>query len=143
VVEWQKIQRFEDHLRPRPQGTEVAGVPIHLIYIPARAPRSWLCASQWGLVESSARPVSPDSIHQSPLASTQPGTRGSGRYIYETDGNSSHFSTLRTRTEMVLKTLDFLPFNHLMRLVAQEDFIILSHRESSRSYNSELFYLQV
>jgi hypothetical protein len=25
VVEWQKNQRFEDHLCPRPQGTEVAG----------------------------------------------------------------------------------------------------------------------
>jgi hypothetical protein len=24
MVEWRKKQRFEDHLRPRPQGTEVA-----------------------------------------------------------------------------------------------------------------------
>jgi hypothetical protein len=45
-----------------------------------------------------------------------------------------HFSTLRTRTEMVLETLVFSPFNHLTRLVAREDFIIHSRRESSRSY---------
>jgi hypothetical protein len=51
-----------------------------------------------------------------------------------TDGNSSHFSTLRTRTEMVLETLVFSPFDHLTRLVARENFIILSRRESSRSY---------
>jgi hypothetical protein len=49
VVEWRK-NRFEDHLHPLPQGTEVAGVPIHVMYIPARAPCSWLHASQWGLV---------------------------------------------------------------------------------------------
>jgi hypothetical protein len=32
-VKWlngEKNQRFEDHLRPRPQGTEVAGVPIRV-----------------------------------------------------------------------------------------------------------------
>jgi hypothetical protein len=45
-----KNQSFEDHLRSHPQGTEVAGVPIHVIYIPTRAPCSWLHASQWGLV---------------------------------------------------------------------------------------------
>jgi hypothetical protein len=50
MVKWQKIQHFEDHLCPRPQGTEVTGVPIRVIYIPAWAPCSWLCASQWGLV---------------------------------------------------------------------------------------------
>jgi hypothetical protein len=47
-----------------------------------------------------------------------------GIYIYDTDGNFSHFSTLRTRMEMVLKTLVFSPFNHLTRLVAREDFIM-------------------
>jgi hypothetical protein len=46
------------------------------------------------------------------------------------------FSTLRTRTGMVLETLVFSPFNHLTRLVARENFItlIVSRRESSRSY---------
>jgi hypothetical protein len=66
-----------------------------------------------------------DSTHQSPLASVQPWTQGSGRCIYDMDGNSSHFSTLRTRTEMVLEMLVFSPFNHLKQLVAQEDFIII------------------
>jgi hypothetical protein len=33
MVEWRKNQRFEDHLRSRPQGTKVAGVPIRVIYI--------------------------------------------------------------------------------------------------------------
>jgi hypothetical protein len=37
---------------------------------------------------------------------------------HEMDGNSSHFSTLRMRTEMVLETLAFSPFNHLTQLVA-------------------------
>jgi hypothetical protein len=31
---------------------------------------------------------------------------------------NNHFSNLRTRAEMVLETLVFLPFNHLTRLVA-------------------------
>jgi hypothetical protein len=35
MVEWRKNQRFENHLCPRPQGTEVAAVPIRVIYIPA------------------------------------------------------------------------------------------------------------
>jgi hypothetical protein len=48
MVEWRKNKHFEDHLRP--QGTEVAGVPIHVIYTPARAPCLWPRASQWGLV---------------------------------------------------------------------------------------------
>jgi hypothetical protein len=48
-------------------------------------------------------------------------------YKYDTDGNSSHFSTLRTRTDMVLGKLVFSPFNHLMRLLAREDFIIIKH----------------
>jgi hypothetical protein len=55
-------------------------------------------------------------------------------YIYGIDGNSNHFSTLRTRTEKVLETLVFSPFNHLTRLVAREDFIIHCRRESFRSY---------
>jgi hypothetical protein len=44
-------------------------------------------------------------------------------YLYDTDENSSHFSTLRTRTEMVLEALVFSPFNNLTWLVAREDFI--------------------
>jgi hypothetical protein len=35
---------------------------------------------------------------------------------------------------MVLETLVVSPFNHLTRLVAREDFIIHSRRESFRSY---------
>jgi hypothetical protein len=34
------------------------------------------------------------------------------------DWNSSHFSTMRTRTELVLETLVFSPFNHMTQLVA-------------------------
>jgi hypothetical protein len=41
---------------------------------------------------------------------------------------SRHISTLRTRTEMVLETLVFSPFNQLTRLVAREHFIICSHK---------------
>jgi hypothetical protein len=44
-------------------------------------------------------------------------------YIYDMDENSSHFSTMRTRAEMVLEMLVFLPFKHLTWLVAREDFI--------------------
>jgi hypothetical protein len=44
--------------------------------------------------------------------------RGSDRYIYDMEGNCSHISILRTRTEMVLETLVFSPFNHLTWLVA-------------------------
>jgi hypothetical protein len=35
---------------------------------------------------------------------------------------------------MVLKMLVLSTFNHLMRLVARENFIILSRRESLKSY---------
>jgi hypothetical protein len=48
-VRWlngEKKQHFKNHLRPRPQGTDVAGVPIHVIYMSAWAPFSWLRASQ-------------------------------------------------------------------------------------------------
>jgi hypothetical protein len=58
MVKRRKHQRFEDHLCPCPQGTEVAGVPICVIYILAPAPYSWLRS-------------------------------GSGRYIYDTDGNKT------------------------------------------------------
>jgi hypothetical protein len=37
----------------------------------------------------------------------------------DTDGNCSHFRTLRPRTELVLDTLVFSPFNHLTLLVAR------------------------
>jgi hypothetical protein len=36
-----------------------------------------------------------------------------------------YFSTLRTRTKMVLEMLVFSPFSQLTRLVAREDFIII------------------
>jgi hypothetical protein len=35
-------------------------------------------------------------------------------------------STLRTRTEMVFETLVFSPHNHLTRLIARENLMILS-----------------
>lgn len=35
---------------------------------------------------------------------------------------------------MFLKMLVFLPFNHLTRLLALEEFIIFSYRESFKSY---------
>jgi hypothetical protein len=54
----------------------------------------------------------------------QPWALGSGRYIYYMDWVSSHFISLRVRTEMVLKILVFSPFNHLTWLVAQESLII-------------------
>jgi hypothetical protein len=43
-------------------------------------------------------------------------------------------STLRTRTELVFETLVFSPLNHLARLIARENFITLSRRESSKSH---------
>jgi hypothetical protein len=43
-----------------------------------------------------------------------------------TDKITIIFSTLRMRTEMVLETLVFLPFNHLTWLVAREVFIKIS-----------------
>jgi hypothetical protein len=42
-------------------------------------------------------------------------------------------STLRTRTEMVFETLVCSPLNHLTRLIARENFIILSRRKSNKS----------
>jgi hypothetical protein len=41
LVEWQKNQHFEDHLHPHPQGTELAGDPIRVRYVPdvAGSPR--------------------------------------------------------------------------------------------------------
>jgi len=42
--------------------------------------------------------------------------------------------TLRTRTEMVFETLVFSPLNHLTRLIARKNFIILSRRESNKSH---------
>jgi hypothetical protein len=47
--------------------------------------------------------------------------------------NHSQTSTLRTRAEMVFEKLGFSPLNHLTRLIARENFIILSRRESNRS----------
>jgi hypothetical protein len=47
--------------------------------------------------------------------------------------NASQTSTLRTRTEMVFKILVFSPLNHLTRLIARENFIILICQESNKS----------
>jgi hypothetical protein len=56
------------------------------------------------------------------------GTEGYPEYPEDEDGRTrvlkGTLSTLRTRTEMVLETLVYSPFNHLTRLVAEEDFII-------------------
>jgi hypothetical protein len=48
--------------------------------------------------------------------------------------NGCQTSTLRTRTEMVFETLVCSPLNHLTRLIARENFIILSRRESNKSH---------
>jgi hypothetical protein len=53
---------------------------------------------------------------------------------------SPNITSLRTRTEIVLETLGFSPFNQLMPLVAREVFIILSCRESFSSYRYEQLY---
>jgi hypothetical protein len=41
---------------------------------------------------------------------------------------------MRKMTDMVFETLVFSPFKHLTRLTARQNFIILIHRESTRSY---------
>jgi hypothetical protein len=47
-----------------------------------------------------------------------------------------------TRTETVLETLGFSPFNQLTRIVAQEHFIIQSLCKSYKSHKSERnFYI--
>jgi hypothetical protein len=43
-------------------------------------------------------------------------------------------SVLVLRVLKYTEKLVFSPFNHLMQLIAREDFIIHSRRESSRSY---------
>jgi hypothetical protein len=49
-------------------------------------------------------------------------------------------STPRTKTELVLQTSVFSPFNQLTRLVVRDNFIILSRRESFRSYMTSFVY---
>jgi hypothetical protein len=67
---------------------------------------------------------------------------GSGQvYIYDTDWIPGHFSSLRTRTEMVLKMLVSSAFNHLTWLAARESFIAFSGFESFRSYSSTFLFL--
>jgi hypothetical protein len=48
---------------------------------------------------------------------------------------ASQTSTLRTRTEMVFKTLVFSPLNHLTQLTARENFIIPSYTSTSELQN--------
>jgi hypothetical protein len=48
-------------------------------------------------------------------------------------------SSLRTRTEMVFETLVCSPLNHMTRLIARENFIILSRRESNKCHDNEHF----
>jgi hypothetical protein len=43
-------------------------------------------------------------------------------------------TTLRTRTEMVFQTLVSTKLNHLTRFITRENFIILTRRESIKSY---------
>jgi hypothetical protein len=54
-----------------------------------------------------------------------------------------HLCTLRTRTEMVFKTLVFSPLNHLTQLIAWENFIILSCRESNKSHFTQSLLLEM
>jgi hypothetical protein len=53
---------------------------------------------------------------------------------------TSQTSTLRTRTEMVFETLVYSQLNHLTRLIARENFIILSRRESNKSHFCLTYY---
>jgi hypothetical protein len=53
----------------------------------------------------------------------------------------SQTSTLRTRTEMVFETFVCSPLNHLTWLIAQENFIILSRRESNKSHFTRQIWL--
>jgi hypothetical protein len=77
--------------------------------------------------------------HQRRLVSTS-WTWNLGRYIYDTDWFSRHISTLKTRAEMVLEMLVFLPFNQLTWLVAREHFIIQSRHESYKSYKCTISF---
>jgi len=78
-----------------------------------------------------------DPAQQSPLVSSQPWTWCLDRYKQDSVPNHIHISTLRTRTEMVFKTV-FSLFNHSTQLTAWENFIILSHQESNRSYKGKV-----
>jgi hypothetical protein len=46
MVKIRKHRRFEVHLCPRPQGSEVVEIPNRVIYVPAQAPCTLLRASQ-------------------------------------------------------------------------------------------------
>jgi hypothetical protein len=80
VKRW-KNQRFEGHLCPHLEGTDVSGESVRVIYRPVRIPYSWRCAPSW--------------------------TLNLDRPVYDTDWFSRYINTLKTRTEMVLETLDF------------------------------------
>jgi uncharacterized protein (DUF924 family) len=43
--------------------------------------------------------------------------------------------------EVVLEMLFYLPFNHLMQLLAQENFIEFSHCESFKLYMAVMCYV--
>jgi hypothetical protein len=49
MVKRRKSQRFEDHLCPRLQVTDVSGETVRARYRPAQVPRSCWRASQWEL----------------------------------------------------------------------------------------------
>jgi hypothetical protein len=46
---------------------------------------------------------------------------------------------LSLRTDMVFETLVFSPLNNLTRLIARENFIIFSRRESNKSHTNNVF----
>jgi hypothetical protein len=71
-----------------------------------------------------------DTKQQLPLASAPSRTWHSSMPTYDTDWFSRYISTPRTRTEIILVTLVFLPFNQLTQLVAQEHFIIIKPQSS-------------
>jgi hypothetical protein len=68
-----------------------------------------------------------DSTHQALLASMQPQALGSRRYIYDMDWIPCHFSSLRTRMEMVLQMLVLSTFNHLTWLAAWKFYCNMLH----------------
>jgi hypothetical protein len=99
-----------------------------VLFIPVWALCSWLTTRQWELLGRVKWPNWLAVNHE----------HGAQTNINSTDCvlNHIHMRTLRTRTEMVFEMLVFSPFNHLTQLTAQDNFIILSHWESNRSYNT-------
>jgi hypothetical protein len=135
MVERRKNQRFEDHLCPRPQGASLTmvGKNIRSKFIPGR-----VCLRDKWVGEFSSRFAWIKFLcKQLDYGVPCPAQCEFGPNVFP---NHSQTSTLRTRTEMVFKTSVFSPLNHLTRLIARENFIILSRRESNKSKQRGCIY---